>query len=115
MAREFPGSVAYTVSADRFKGPTRLIERVVTVGVGPTEILQNNPRRVFWSLMNRSVNNGAIGFTTQVTFATGFYLTAGGGNVSMAVEEDGESVGYAVYGIQDVLAGNWYVIEVEGV
>lgn len=110
--RDFPGSTLWEVAKERFKRPTTIRERVVSVATSATEILNNNPRRVFWMVCNRHTANGAIGFSPQVSFDTGLLLAANGGVASMTAEEDGEAVGYAVYGILQFGPGNWWVLEV---
>lgn len=85
---------------------------MVTVGTALGEIIPNNPDRVAWQAVNRSVNNGAIGFDRETTFANGILLGAAGGLASMTVEEDGEAVTQAIFGINDAAAGSWRVTEV---
>lgn len=114
MSRQpgFEGSTAHEFSSRRFGGPVRPRSRVVSVATTPTQVLDNNPRRVYWLIVNRAVNNGAFDIAADVTAANGILLGAGGGFASMDVELDGETVGYEVWGIQDVAAGSWRVFEV---
>jgi len=74
--------------------------------------LKNNPRRVAWLICNRSSVDTAVGFDQEVSFSNGLFLGALGGTVSMAAEEDGEGVGYALYGVGNGSGGYWYVQEV---
>lgn len=96
----------------RFGAPTRLRDRAVTVATTLGELVPANPDRVAWSAINRSVNNGALGFDRETTFANGVLLGAGGGVAQMSVEEDGEAVTQAVFAINDTAAGTWRVLEV---
>ncbi len=106
------GSTAYEFSLSRFGGPTRLETREVTVGTTAIELLINNPRRVFWQVMNRSLNPGSIGFNAGVTTTTGLYLGPTGGYASMSVEDDGEVVTYPVYGIATNPGSTFVIVEV---
>lgn len=110
-----PGSTAAEWSARWFGGPTRVKSRAVTVGTTPTQILGNNPKRVFWAALNRAVNSGAVDFDQEVTEASGIPVGALAGGVSMSVQEDGEPVAWAVWGIQSGASGTWRVVEVERV
>lgn len=107
------GATAAQWSAKWFGGPTRSRQISVTVLTTVTRILPNNPRRVFWSTMNRSVNDGSIGDSNELTFTTGQLLGALGGVASMAVQEDGEAVAHEVTGIQNAASGAWWVVEIE--
>lgn len=110
------GSTAAEVAQARFKGPTRPVWRPnVPVATTITPLLGNNPRRVFWMIMNRAVVNGAIGFDNELTAGTGILLAAAGGVATMDVEEDGEAVTYAVTGIMSGAAGAVTILEVERV
>jgi hypothetical protein len=105
------GSAARFAAA-RFGTQTRLRDRVVNVGTTIGEILGNNPDRLSWRVVNRSVNNGAIGFDRESTFANGYLVAAAGGTAAMDVEKDGEAVAQAVFAINDAAAGDWRVLEV---
>lgn len=106
------GSTAALWAARWFGGPTRLVTRSVTVAAAATIILQNNPRRVFWQIINRSVNNVSLGFDNGVTVANGIPLAPSAGFATMAVQEDGEAVAYEVDGIADVAGSVVNVFEV---
>lgn len=106
------GATAAEWSAKWFGGPTRLSRITVTIATTPTQVLGNNPKRVFWSANNRSVNDGALGGDNTLTFANGDLLPALGGRAESAVQEDGEAVAWAVFGIQNAAAGDWVVTEI---
>lgn len=106
------GSTAAEYSEHLFGGPTRPLEKVVSVQTTSTQLLENNPRRLAWLIINRSTSQGAIGFAPSTAFATGALLGASGGSASMAVFEDGEAVVQPVWGVQDAAAGNYYVQEI---
>jgi hypothetical protein len=120
MAEERPptppaGATAAEFAQRRFGGPTRLRSTTLSVGTTPTRLFQNNPRRVFWRAVNRSVNFGAIGFDQEFTAANGDLVGANGGSVSMDVNEDGEPVAWEVWTINDTAAGTWRLTEIERV
>lgn len=92
------GATAAEMAQHRFGGPTRLDSRPITLTTTWQQIIGANPRRVFWSLINRGVVNGAVDIDPAATFANGIPIGAAGGFVQSDVEEDGESVAWAVFG-----------------
>ena len=96
---------------ERFKGPTKPIPRDVTVQTTVTEVMPNSPDRFGWVITNLGANRGYVGFDRQVGPAHGIPIEAGGGVISAAWEEDGETTTYAVFGISEAAAGAWYVVE----
>ena len=106
---------AAEISRERFKGPTRPVVNPITdtVGTTATKILNNNPDRLALVIVNLSANRGFIGFDRQVGPTKGIPVEASGGVVTMCIEEDGEAVGYEIHAINEVLAGAWYILEVE--
>jgi hypothetical protein len=106
------GSTAALWAARWFGGPTTLRQTTAVMGLTAARILPNNPRRVFWQIINRSVNNVSIGFDNAVTIANGIALAPSAGFATMAVQEDGEPVSYEVIGIADVAASNCNVLEI---
>jgi len=96
---------------ERFKGPTKPVPRDVTVATTVTEVMPNSPDRFGWLIVNLSQNRGFLGFDRQVSATHGTPIEASGGVVSATWEEDGEMTMYAVFGINEVTAGAWYVVE----
>jgi len=84
-----------------------------TVATTPTEVLRNNPNRIFWLVVNLSVNDGYVGWDNAVSSSRGLPIAASGGFVSCNIEEDGELVIYAVYAINLNAAGTYYIVEIE--
>lgn len=109
---EIPGATASEISGKRFGGPTRVNSKVVPVGTTSTQLMENNPRRVFWMAINRGVNNAAWDWDPTFTFANGGLLGAAGGYVSAEVDEDGESVAWEVRAIADQAPVNVRVFEI---
>lgn len=106
------GAIAAVLSQARFGQPTRAEFTAVTVNTTPTRILDNNPRRVAWLLVNISVNQGYLNFDNLVSSSNGIILGAGGGSVSVEVDEDGETPAWEVFGLCTGAAGIWWVYEV---
>jgi len=94
---------------------TRLIVNPVTntVETMATEILRNNPDRIFWLIVNLSGNNGYIGWDREVSNTRGLLVAANGGYVSACIEEDGELVIYPVFAINLNASGTYMIVEVE--
>lgn len=88
-----------TVTNERFQGKTYPNEFVLTLTASPAEILPNNPNRLFWMVLNEDALDGRVSIDPQITTTTGWILAANGGVISMFWEEDGEAVGYPVYGV----------------
>jgi len=95
--------------------PTRPIINPVTATVLTTAtlVLRNNPDRIFWLVINLSVNKGYAGWDTEVASTKGIPLAANGGYVSCNIEEDGELVIHEVYAINENAQGTYYVVEIE--
>ena len=97
---------------NRFKGPTTLREGTTLVGTGSTPVLPNTPERLGWVIVNFSANDGALGFSREVTASLGVPVFGGGGAVSVNVIEDMELPARAVFGIQRIAGATWYHIEI---
>lgn len=87
------------VSIIRFQGKTFIQETLVTVGVTRVDLLANNPNRLFWIATNEGAADVRLSTDPTITAASGWILAASGGIISMYWEQDGEGVGYPVYGI----------------
>jgi len=99
-------------SRRRFGGPTRTVEVDVTVGTTVTTVATEHPDRVQLTVQNRSANAGALATSRAVTTDDGLYMAATDGGWVFTVEDDGDLVGYAWYGINTTGAGTWHIIEV---
>lgn len=95
-----------------FKSRPQINPVTDTVQTTPTKILNNNPERIFWLAVNLSDNKGYVGWDNEVTSSRGIPVPAKGGYASASIEEDGELVIYAVYAVNETLAGTWYIIEI---
>lgn len=106
------GATAAEISQLRFGGPTRVQSTTVTATTTWTQLLNSNPKRVFWTIINRGVVNVAVDIDLSAAFANGILLGAAGGFASMDVAEDGESVGWSVFGASETATAVLRVLEV---
>ena len=108
-----PNGLAWTRTLKDYGAGVRLVENptVAISAVSPTQILINNPNRVFWLLQNLSPYYGVIAFNNAVTLSSGVMVAGVGGLVTMIVSEDGESVTYPLWGIESVAGQTWYLME----
>jgi len=104
-------------AAQKFGFKTRLVVNPVTdtILTTPTEILKNNPDRVYWLIVNLSAYDGYACWDREVSATKGILLPANGGYASASAQEDGELVIYPVYAVNLTAAGTWLIVEVERV
>lgn len=87
------------LSYNRFGGRTYLVSNYVGMAVTPSQIIRNNPNRVSWIMTNNDVNDVYI-WLASYSPAFGFLLLmAAGGYIDTDWSEDGEIVGYEVWGM----------------
>jgi len=104
-------------AAQKFGFKTRLIINPVTntVATTATEVLKNNPDRVYWLIVNLSAYDGYAGWDRQVSATKGLLIPANGGYASASALEDGELVIYPVFAVNLTASGTWMIVEVERV
>lgn len=85
---------------------------VVSVGTTPTQVLDNNPNRVGYILINLSTNAAFINFDTSVSTNNGIFLAQQGGSFSQNWKDDFNIVGYSMYGIVASGSNNIFVAEI---
>lgn len=90
------------IAVERFKGHTFINEGLVTVGVTRVTVLPANPSRLFWSIINESVNDIRVSSDPTITSTSGWLLASSGGVIVSSWQDDGEGVGYTLYGICSV-------------
>ncbi len=110
-------SAAALFAQNTFGGQTRSIVNPLTntVGTASTQLLQNNPDRVFWIIFNRSANKIDLDFTPDVAIDARIPIAPGGGFVSMDVRDDGEGIINPVFAIASAAASTVYVMEIKRV
>lgn len=84
---------------------------IAQVSTSIIQILENNPNRVAWTIMNISPNGIWVAFDEQVSITHGFYLSALGGGMLLNWRNDMELPGYAVWGISNGLDSDVYIVE----
>jgi len=105
----------YEIPAEKVIGfPSRPVVNPVTdaVAITATKILAQNPERVFWMIINLSVNKGYVGWDPQVSSTRGIPIAPNGGYVSCTAEEDGELVIHEVYAVNENASGTYYIVEI---
>lgn len=100
------------VTQTRLLGHTFPRERIISVGVVITEVLQNNPNRLDWIAINEGANDVRVANEPNISASSGWLLAANGGIISFQWEEDGESVSYPVYMIASGVASNVRIREI---
>ena len=106
------GSTAYQFSLGRFGRPTTLYERGQQTVYGWGQVLQSNPMRLAWLIVNRGEGEVYLRMSPGVDYYNSLPLGPLGGSASMCVEEDGETVTRPVY-IWTTRSGMWlYIMEV---
>lgn len=105
-------SVASRFSISRFGGPTTYRTSTVSVGITATRIVGNNPRRVQFTIYNRSVNSIDLDYVSSVTANGGIPLSASSGVATSTIEDDGETVVGEIYGIASSPSSSVFVVEV---
>ena len=95
---------------------TRSVQNPVTINVATTitKILQNNPDRLAYTIVNLGNTALYIAFDNEVSATRGILLVASGGSISLTAENDGELVGYSVFGISATSSNNIFSIVTEG-
>ncbi|MFQ6006121.1 MAG: hypothetical protein ACE5OQ_11520 [Woeseia sp.] len=72
----------------KYGGPTAELVATESVGTTQSEILRNDPERVFVLIVNLSVNTVHIGYDAGVSSTNGIQLSSNGGTYQTDVEED---------------------------
>ncbi len=90
------------VSFDRLKGKTYPREFTLLIDTSRTDILPNNPNRLAWQMINEGADDVRVSTDPTVSQVSGWLLVKSGGVISMIYYDDGEAVGYAVYGVTTV-------------
>jgi len=94
---------------------TRTIVNPVTdtVGTTVTQVLTNNPNRVFALISNLGSTDMFIGWDRQVSSSRGIRVPNSGGIVSLAWQEDYELCFQEVFAIALTSSVSVYVLELE--
>lgn len=82
-----------------------------SVGTDAVRILQENPRRLSFQVVNLSANSLYIAPTNQVSSTRGIFLAANGGIVSLIWDRDFELCSHEWYAVASGAASDIYVLE----
>ena len=84
------------------------------MGTTATKVLNNNPDRLAWTLVNLdTVDEVFVAFDNEVSTSRGIKASAGGGSISLTVDEDGELVTREVVAIASPASASIFIVETE--
>jgi hypothetical protein len=86
---------------------------VASVGTTAVKVLNNNPDRIGWLIVNLSANTIYIAYGPDVSSTKGISIALNGGTASSVVSEDGEAVTYEVWAVAAGADSAIYVVEYE--
>jgi hypothetical protein len=99
----------YGVATDDFENPL-----TATVPVAaPVQLLQNDPSRVGWSLINLGAHPIYVSFDPEPSDTNGLYVAAHGGTISLVWNEDFELITKAIWAIADTADVTVYLVGVK--
>jgi len=82
------------------------------VGTSVSRVLDNNPGRLAWTIVNLSPNNVYLALDRGVGATHGILLTPNGGSASMMLDEDYEATCWEMFGVASADNSDIFVIEV---
>lgn len=101
---------------NKFGTKTRSIQNpeVTAVATTVTRLLKNNPDRLSYTFINLGANSVYLAWDREVSTSRGVLVASGGGSITLSADEDGEIVGYELYGIAATGACNCFLVVTEG-
>jgi len=78
-----------------------------------TEILRDNPDRLSFTIINLGGTSMFVAWDRGVGSTHGILVAANGGTFSLNADDDGELVGYAIFGISVTSANDIYTMVTE--
>ena len=100
----------------KFGVATRAIQDPVTVlcpFAASATILRNNPDRLGFIVVNLGATAMYVAWDSTVSATHGIYISPNGGTFSMLADEDGELVGWELYGTAITSDNDIFTVEVE--
>lgn len=85
---------------------------ISSVDATAKKVLDNNPNRVAWIIINLSANNIYVALSRDVSSSKGILLSPNGGFASMVWDEDFQMTGWEIWAIAPAGASAIYVLEV---
>jgi hypothetical protein len=83
----------------------------LTIGTEPVRVLENNPSRFQFAIVNLSPNNVYVGFDNQVSSSRGIRVAPSGGDFRMIWIEDLDITTWEFFAIADAANSNILVIQ----
>ena len=81
--------------------------------VAATVLLRNNPDALAWLLINLGATDLYIAWDRDVGSGHGVKVAANGGSASLSADEDGELVGYELFGASLVAPNDVFIVVTE--
>ncbi len=100
------------LSLSRFGGRTFLVHTVIALAGSPVQLVPNNPNRVFLQIANVGAVDVRFAISDPNDITNGLLLMAHSGVFTMTWEDDGEVVGYEVWGLNMGLGTTVLIYEV---
>jgi hypothetical protein len=99
---------------DKFKINTRpnVNPLASSVGTSAVKVLDNNPDRVGWFIVNLSSNVIYLHFDSSVSPSKGIAISPNGGFASMVWDEDFHAVGWEIWAKASGEGSQIYVVEI---
>ena len=82
------------------------------VGTSVVKVLDNNPNRLAWTLINLGTGFLMVSNTPEVSATRGIYLASGGGGVNFLWKEEFSAVGWEFYAVAQNAATPIWLLEV---
>lgn len=101
---------------EKFGQKTRSYQNpeITEVETTVTRVLKNNPDRLAYTFINLGANSVYLAWDRQVADDRGILIASGGGSITLSADEDGELVGYELFGIADTANAACFVVVTEG-
>jgi hypothetical protein len=84
---------------------------VSSAGTTTVRVLNDNPDRIAWFIINLSANIVYISYSPDVSSTKGIILAANGGTANSTVRDDGDAVTYEIWAKAAADNSTIYVIE----
>ena len=100
----------------KFGVSTRAIQDPVTVlcpFAASATILRNNPDRLGYIVVNLGTTAMYVAWDSTVSATHGVYVAPNGGSFSLIADEDGDLVGWELFGISITSDNDIFIVEVE--
>lgn len=82
------------------------------VGTNVVQLLDSNPNRIAWTLVNLGENAIYVDFTPTPSASRGIYVAMTGGVLSLLWNEDFSLCAFPVYAVSPNLTCDIYIVEV---